>query len=106
LFPQEEWDVIQSRLSALNFTQRDFRYFSRRFYSLASIVTPDRAGRILVPGPLQAEAKLKRDLLVIGVNRWIEIWNAERYEYYLEQSSGSYEEVAERLFTAHDLEQQ
>jgi len=106
LYPQEEWSEIQKRLSALNFTQKDYRYFSRRFYSSASIVAPDKSGRILIPAPLIAEVKLKKDLLVIGVNRSIEIWNAERYEYYLEQFAGSYEEVAERLFSAHDREQQ
>ena len=99
LYPEAEWDEIQNRLSTLNFTQKDFRYFSRRFYSSASAVSPDSNGRILVPASLQKEAALKKDLLVIGVNRWIEIWNAERYDYYLEQFAGSYEEVAERLFT-------
>jgi len=106
LYPETEWDEVQNRLSTLSFTQKDFRYFSRRFYSSASTVSPDKAGRILIPANLQGEAKLKKDLLVIGVNRWIEIWNAERYEYYLEQFAGSYEEVAERLFTGHNPEGQ
>jgi MraZ protein len=102
LYTETEWDEVQGRLSGLSFTKRDFRYFSRRFYSSASAVTPDRSGRILIPGHLIKEAFLERDLLVIGVNRWIEIWNPERYEHYLEQFAGSYEEVAERLFTGHD----
>lgn len=98
LYPQKEWDNIQSRLSSLNFTKKDFRFFSRRFYSAAAIVSPDKNGRILIPSHLVAEASLKKELLVIGVNDWIEIWDPIRYQYYLEQFSGSYEEVAERLF--------
>ena len=101
LYPESEWAEIQNRLSTLNFTQRDYRYFSRRFYSSAGAVSADRAGRILIPAHLVKEAALGRELLVIGVNRWVEIWNPDRYQYYLEQYSGSYEEVAERLFTAH-----
>lgn len=93
---------MQGRLSSLNFTQKDYRFFSRRFYSLAGVVKPDRSGRILVPSQLVKEAGLVKDLTVIGVNRWIEIWNPERYRYYLEQFAGSYEEVAERLFSGHD----
>ena len=104
LYPESEWAEIQSRFSSLNFTQRDFRLFSRRFYSNATAVTPDRSGRILVPAHLIKEASLKRELLVIGVNRWVEIWNPDRYEYHLEQSVASYEEIAERLFTANDPE--
>ena len=97
LYPQEEWDSIQSRLSSQPFTRRDFRYFSRRFYSSASIVVPDRSGRILVPAHLIAEAGLDKELLLIGVDRTLEIWSPGRFEYYLEQFSGSFEEAAERL---------
>ena len=99
LYPESEWDQIQKRLSSLSFTQKDFRYFSRRFYSSAAAVSTDRSGRILIPSHLIDEAGLKKDLLVVGVNNWIEIWNPERFEYYLQQYSGSYEDVAERLFS-------
>lgn len=101
LYTESEWDEIQKRLSSLSFTQRDFRYFIRRFYSMAATVTPDRSGRILVPANLIAEAGLKKELLLIGVNKWIEIWNPERYEEYLKQYDSSYEDVAERLFPGH-----
>jgi MraZ protein len=104
LYPESEWAEFQSRLSSLNFTQKNFRYFSRRFYSAASVVTPDKNGRILIPSHLIQEAGLQKDLLVIGVNRWVEIWNPERFQYHLEQFSGSYEEVAEKLFSGHDQE--
>ncbi len=104
LYPQGEWTEIQNRLSSLNFTKRDYRYFGRRFYSSASTVSPDRNGRILIPSHLVREASLTKELQVIGVNRWIEIWSPERYQYYLEQYAGSYEEVAERLFSADEHE--
>ncbi len=98
LYPETEWASIQDRLSSLNFTQKDFRFFSRRFYASAGTVTLDKSGRILIPSHLIREADLKHDLQVIGVSGWIEIWNPDRYQYYLEQYSKSYEEVAERLF--------
>jgi len=101
LYPEQEWASIEQRLASLSFTQKDFRYFSRRMYSSAGTVSPDRNGRILIPSHLLGEAGLKKELLVIGVGRWIEIWNPDRYSYYLDQFAGSYEEVAERLFTAN-----
>ncbi len=102
LYPESEWEAVQERLSSLNFTPKDFRYFSRRFYSAAAVVTPDKTGRILIPSNLISEASLGKELLVIGVNSSIEIWNPERFSYYLEQFSGSYEEVSERLFSGHE----
>lgn len=99
LFPQTEWEEIQRRLADLNFTQKKFRLFGRLFYSAAIVVEPDRSGRILAPSHLIADAGLRRDLLVIGVNRWIEIWNPERFAYYLQLEGRSYEDVAEQLFS-------
>ena len=101
LYPEPEWEEIQKRFASLNFTQRDFRFFSRRFYSSATPLAPDKMARILIPTHLLSEAGLKKDLLIIGVNRWVEIWNPERFAYYLEQFGGSYEDVAERLFTGN-----
>lgn len=98
LYPKMEWENIKSRLSSLNFTKKDSRLFSRQFYSSAGIVNPDKNGRILIPSHLISEGKLIKDLLVIGVNSWIEIWDPIQYQNYLEQYSGSYEDVAERLF--------
>ncbi|MEA2030447.1 MAG: division/cell wall cluster transcriptional repressor MraZ [candidate division Zixibacteria bacterium] len=100
LYPEVEWQTIQGRFSSLSFTKRNYRYFSRRFYSSAALVKSDKNGRILIPAQLTADAHLKKDLTVIGVNRSIEIWNPERFEYYLEQFHGSWEEVAEQLFAS------
>jgi MraZ protein len=99
LYPEPEWETIQERLAAQNSAQKSFRYFSRRFYSSAALVSADKAGRILVPSYLIEEAKLRKEILIIGVNRWIEIWDPVRYQYYLEQHSGSYEEAAEQVFS-------
>jgi MraZ protein len=106
LYPPTEWKDVQNRLSTLNFTKKDFRFFSRWFYSSAATMSLDKSGRIMIPSHLVEEAGLKKDLMVIGVNRWIEIWNPERYEYYLKQFAGSFEEVAERLFTGDDSKPQ
>jgi len=99
VYSSSEWMAVQQRLSSLDFTDKAYRSFSRRFYSLASPVTPDKNGRILIPSHLIAEASLEKELVVIGVNRLIEIWNPQMLKYYLEQYAGGYEEVAGKLFS-------
>ncbi len=106
LYPEPEWQDIQERLSTIPFTRKDYRFFSRRFYSLACPVSPDRSGRILIPSHLVKEADLGKELLVIGVNRLIEIWNPQRFQDYQDEYAVSYEEVAERLFTADGSERE
>lgn len=102
VYPESEWNSIQQRLSSLEFTDKSFRSFSRRFYSFAAPVTADKSGRILIPAHLIKEARLEKELAVIGVNRWIEIWSPQLLKYYMEEFAGSYEEVAAKLFTGDD----
>jgi MraZ protein len=98
LYPEKQWEVIQRRLDTLDFTRRDFRYFGRLLYSVAVPVGLDRQGRMLIPTHLQKDALLEREVLIIGANRWIELWNPEHYEQYLKGYGQSYEDVAEKLF--------
>ena len=98
LYPQKQWEIIQERLDTLDFTRKDFRYFGRLLYSVAVPVSLDRQGRMLIATHLQKEAGLTREVLVLGANRWIELWNPESYRKYLDGYGQSYEEVAEKLF--------
>ena len=95
---KNEWQLIQQRLGSLNFTSRDYRYFSRLLHSVAVNINLDRQGRLLIPSHLQKDAGLTKEILVIGVYRWIELWNPDSYRDYLSQYGQSYEEVAEKLF--------
>jgi MraZ protein len=98
LYPEEQWQLIQQRLGSLNFTRKDFRYFGRVLHSVAVKINLDRQGRLLIPSHLQEDAGLNREVLVIGVHKWIECWAPEKYQQYLDQYDQSYEEVAEKLF--------
>ncbi|UCD18625.1 MAG: division/cell wall cluster transcriptional repressor MraZ [Candidatus Zixiibacteriota bacterium] len=106
LYPRGQWETIQKRLDSLSFTRKDFRFFSRQLHSVAVLVTLDRQGRLLIPAHLQQDAELERDVLVIGAYRWIEFWNPERYQSYLDQYGQSYEEVAEKLFDFNDWQKE
>ena len=101
VYPEIEWNAIQVRMSTLEFTDAAYRSFSRRFYSFAAPVAADKNGRILIPAHLMAEADLQKELVVLGVNRWIEIWNPQLLKYYMEKFAGSYEDVAARLFSGN-----
>jgi len=98
LYPEAEWAKVQNRLETLSFTQKDFRYFNRRLNQYTSHVRLDRAGRIHIPEVLRQLAGLQKDVLVVGVNQTIEIWDPARYQAYLDNYGRTYEEVAERLF--------
>ncbi len=97
-YPEEEWKKILDKLDTLEFTRRDFRNFTRQLYSNAVIVKPDGQGRMIIPDHLVEYAGLKDEVLVLGSNRWIELWDPLKYKNYLADYRQSYEEVAENLF--------
>lgn len=98
LYPEIEWKSVQNQLDTLNFTQANYRNFTRQLYSAAVNIRTDKQGRMIVPTHLIDFAGLKNEVLVLGSNRWIEIWNPEKYKQYLSSFAQSYEEVAESLF--------
>jgi len=104
LYPELEWADIQKRFSSLSFTNKNFRFFSRLFYAMATPVRPDRSGRILIPSYLIKEANLNKELLVLGVNKWVEVWDPHQFEEHKNAQDMTYEDVAERLFAVDGSE--
>ncbi|MCH5198176.1 MAG: division/cell wall cluster transcriptional repressor MraZ [Oscillospiraceae bacterium] len=51
----------------------------RRFYSDVSPVSVDRNGRLVVPAECIAHASLKDEVIILGLENRIEIWNKTIY---------------------------
>lgn len=71
------------------------RGLSRLLLGHAEDVTPDKAGRILIPEVLRNYAGIgaDREVVVVGAGSWIELWAPDRWYRALEgASSGSLSE--------------
>ena len=97
VYPMAEWKNMEEKLRALPFTQADARTFSRFFFSGAAECEIDKQGRILLPPPLRAYAKLDKDVVLIGVSTRVEIWDKEAWELYSAQAGQDYESIAEKI---------
>ncbi|MCI0341835.1 MAG: division/cell wall cluster transcriptional repressor MraZ [Planctomycetales bacterium] len=78
------------------FASRDARRFQRQFFASAAFCEPDAQGRILIPESLRAAAGLRRDVVFIGVEDRIEVWDAEAWIREETQGREDYERAAER----------
>lgn len=77
-FPQSEWERIAELLAEKSVVKsRDVQRF---LYSGAEETVPDKQGRILVPGHLRSHAGLGKEVVVIGVGRHAEIWDAAAWD--------------------------
>ena len=97
LFPMAEWKILEEKLRALPFTNKDARAFVRFFTAGASEATLDKQGRALIPQHLREHSFLDKDAVVIGVPNRIEIWSSDLWEKYTNDENLSYASIAEHM---------
>jgi len=85
LYPINEWDRLNKKLSKLNRLIKANDVFVRKFTGGATNVDADNSGRILLPKSLTDYAGISADLKVLGSNNVIELWDKKLYEEFLNQ---------------------
>ncbi len=85
LYPINEWDRLNKKLSKLNRLIKANDVFVRKFTGGATNVEADNSGRILLPKSLTDYADISADLKVLGSNNVIELWDKKLYEEFLNQ---------------------
>ncbi len=98
VFAEDEWKKQESKFRSLPFTSAEARQFNRLYFSGACEVTCDKQGRILVPDYLKEFAKIKRDVVIVGVSSRMEIWSKENWEAFYRSTKDSFEKISEKVF--------
>jgi MraZ protein len=88
MFPMAEWERLAAQVSDLPMTDRGARALKRFLFSSASHVSPDNQGRVLIPPRLREYAGLEDDVVVAGLNNYIEIWGTEAWRDERERVEG------------------
>jgi MraZ protein len=69
----------------------------RRIVAPAQECEIDKAGRINIPPTLRESVGLKKDTIILGIEKYMEIWDEEVYNAYLSESETEFMEAAEEL---------
>jgi MraZ protein len=80
LYPMAEWQQLADRVSDLPVTDRTARAFRRLVFAAASHVVPDGQGRVLIPPRLRDYAQLDGEVIVTGLDNYVEIWNPSLWD--------------------------
>lgn len=98
LYTPDEWTVFSSKImeSASPFNEKN-RSVIRRIIAPAQEVEFDKAGRLSIPQTLREFARLSKDCVILGNIKYFELWDAESYNKYLEESEVSFRDAAEEL---------
>ncbi len=101
-FPMNEWTALSEKvMQSASLFQANSRLILRRLIAPAQEVEIDKAGRISIPHSLRDYAHLEKDCVILGINRYIEIWNAADYEAYLTGSDEDFYQASEDLGIIH-----
>ncbi len=83
LYPNDEWARFIEKMDALPKISSEPARRLRRFYFGNSQQTEtDKQGRILIPGPLRTFANLTKDVVLVGVEDHMEIWDEKTWNSY------------------------
>jgi MraZ protein len=98
LFTLEDWEKFSAALMGKTsvFHSRS-RLLQRMIIGPAQDVEIDKAGRISIPQSLRGYAKLEKECVIIGIEKYVEIWSADAYRAYLDEHRSEFQEAAESL---------
>jgi len=97
IWTAEAFNDYVAKLRERSLNSEKVRAFSRVFFSSAFDDVADKQGRITIPVPLRQWAGLDRELVVIGRDESIEIWDSVAWDQYLamqEPNFASLDELA------------
>lgn len=97
LLPREEWGKLAEKLAALPLGQSNSRAFTRLMLAGAMDVSLDKQGRFVIPDYLRNYAGLQKQIVIVGVNTRLEIWDAAAWEAYRTQTEQNAGDIAEHL---------
>jgi MraZ protein len=89
-FPRPEWDRRRDELRAGGRAGQAARARARMFFGNAERVELDGQGRMVIPQKLRTQIGLGREVVVIGVADWLEIWPSADWDRYEERHAGAY----------------
>ncbi|MDP2720196.1 MAG: division/cell wall cluster transcriptional repressor MraZ [Dehalococcoidia bacterium] len=96
IYTVSEWEKVTAKISALPDTN-DNRIYRRFAYSGAYPLELDRTGRIAVPSILRQFAGIGDDVVTIGQERYIELWNPEKWRDQTTAANENMWQITEKL---------
>jgi MraZ protein len=85
--PMAEWQAIEEKVNALSRFDPQVRRFRERYVSLGEDVTLDPQGRIHVRQECRERTGLTRDVVIVGMGRYFDVWDQQRWEEHQQEDA-------------------
>jgi len=94
-YPDREWADVQQRIADSGALKKEARSFLRFFFSGASECSIDRLGRILIPQSLRSYGGIRKNVVIVGMNKKIEIWAEEAWAEIVKEATSDREKMVD-----------
>lgn len=74
IYPEETWHNVTHQLNQMPITHSTARALRRLLFSGAVELSLDKQGRVNIPAYLREYASLEEEVLLVGMETFIEIW--------------------------------
>ncbi len=78
-YPLSEWQKLADALTAGSITRSKLRKLNRAVFATAFNITIDGQGRIALPVSLRGYAEIEDEVVVAGVNNYLELWSKSQW---------------------------
>ncbi|MGA3173741.1 MAG: division/cell wall cluster transcriptional repressor MraZ, partial [Syntrophorhabdales bacterium] len=94
-YSENEWEEVQGRIERSGVTKKEAKNFLRFFYSGVSECPIDRLGRMLIPQSLRNYGAIRKNVVIVGMNRKIEIWAEEAWTELVKRATSDMEKLTD-----------
>jgi len=79
-YPISGWKKLAAALTSGSVSRSKLRKLNRAIFATAFSLGLDGQGRIALPDPLREYARIEDEVIIVGVNTYLELWNPEQWE--------------------------
>ncbi|MBI2190056.1 MAG: division/cell wall cluster transcriptional repressor MraZ [Candidatus Levybacteria bacterium] len=101
---QESWKALLEGTEGRPFIQSETRETQRFLLGGASFVELDDKGRFVLPAYLREFAKIKGEVVFLGLSRYVEIWDKIVWEEYKKNLEKNIDRISKRLVKGEERE--
>lgn len=99
IYPKAVWDRQLRRFAKINPMDKVALQYERYLMSVSfSGNSMDAQGRVLIPVKLRGKIGLTRDIVFVGLNDYIEIWDAAVYQKMEAQTEDQFDTLVDYIY--------
>ena len=102
IYPKAVWEQQLEKLSKINPMDRRGIQYERYLMSMSySGNTVDNQGRVVVPFKLRQKLDISKDIVFVGLNNYIEIWDEKAYQQVEADVEADFDHLVDYVFETY-----